>query len=109
MLNLIRENPNLILGLIILTALIIALLISIKRGDYHHSYKKSLIIFGVGIIDLIVGIIFNSIEVGRWDKETITSYLFLKTDNLILVIFGYVFLVTGVFQFLVTIVNRFRA
>lgn len=105
--DILEDNPNIIFGIIIFVFLIIVFIISIKKTKDYTSYKKSLVVIGVGILNLLAGVIINSIEIGLWDLKTIISFFSLKT-NLLFATVGYTLVLIGIFELLLAFINRSR-
>jgi hypothetical protein len=102
---------------IILFILIGGIIYMIRNLKRYDSYKETFFWISFGLFTVALAVIYNSLELGLWDKDTVLAFLSLIHFNTevtypgeivsrYVAICGYSIIIWGLFNLIIVKINR---
>jgi len=118
-----QSNPYIVLIkvsiLIGLITLLIGIILMIRDRKKYNSYKEAFLWISVGLFIVFFSTIYNSLELNRWDKNSIINFLSLihlgerisypgEVVARLVALAGYAFFLWGLSNLAIVIIKRFK-
>lgn len=105
--------------IIAVIGMFVQIIIMMRNRQKYNSYKDAIQYLFVGLLTLVIWTIWNSAELGRWDKESVFSFLalieFTKSEpfpgDVVLrlsALISYLFISLGLANFVIVKFNRYK-